>query len=80
MASFLKNPYNNFQAANSKEYITLDRGAKQGFHPKTGFNLIPGNSDVFSSEIKKYTTQYGYGSLLNILSDCDVDATDDWCK
>ncbi len=25
------NPYNNFQAANSKEYISLDKGAKQDF-------------------------------------------------
>jgi hypothetical protein len=28
IASFSTNPYNNFQAANSKEYISLDKAAK----------------------------------------------------
>jgi hypothetical protein len=45
MASFSMNPYNNFQAANSKEYISLDNAAKQDFKPETHFDLIPGNSD-----------------------------------
>jgi hypothetical protein len=76
MASFSTNPYNNFQSANSKEYIALDKGAKQDFCPKTRFNIIPGKSDAFSAEIKKCSTQFGYGSLLNVLSDCDVDAAD----
>ncbi len=51
------NPYNNFQAANSKEYISLNKGAKQDFHPETCYDIIPGNSDVFSAEIKKYDAQ-----------------------
>jgi hypothetical protein len=46
------NPFNNFHAANSKEYISLDKGAKQDFRPKIRFDLIPGNSDAFSAEIK----------------------------
>jgi hypothetical protein len=53
MASFSMNSYNNFQAANSKENISLDKGAKQYFHPETCFDLIPGISDAFSAEIKK---------------------------
>jgi hypothetical protein len=75
MASFSTNPYNNFQAANSKEYISLDKGAKQNFFLETCYNIIPGNSVVFSAEIKKYAAQFGYGSLLNVPSDCDVDAS-----
>jgi hypothetical protein len=76
MSLYSTNPYNNFQAANSKEYISLDKGAKQDFHPKTHFNLIPGNSDHFSNEVEKCSKQFGYGSLLNVPTNCDVDATD----
>jgi hypothetical protein len=39
MASFSTNPYNNFQAANSKEYISLDKAAKLDFKPDTRFDL-----------------------------------------
>jgi hypothetical protein len=52
MALFWTNPYNNFQSANSKEYIALDKEAKQDFCPETRFDIIPGNSDIFSAEIK----------------------------
>jgi hypothetical protein len=52
MALFSTNPYNNFQAANSKEYISLDKAAKQDFKPETCFDLIPGNSDPFLVEIE----------------------------
>ncbi len=76
MASFSTNPYNNFQAANSEEYITLNKGAKQDFCPETRFDIILGNSDLFSAQVKKCATQFGYGSLLNVLSNCNVDATD----
>jgi hypothetical protein len=69
MASYSTNPYNNFQAANSKEYISLDKGAKQDFRPETRFDIIPGNSDLFSAEIKKCATQFGYGALLNVTTD-----------
>jgi hypothetical protein len=47
MASFSTNPYNNFQAANSKEYISLDKGTKQDSRPETCYNIISGNSGVF---------------------------------
>ncbi len=60
MASYLTNPYNNFQAANSKEYISPDKGAKQDFRPETRFDILPGNSDLFSAEIEKCATQFGY--------------------
>ncbi len=53
MALFSTNPYNNFQAANWKEYISLDKGVKQDFCPETCFGLIPGNSDAFSAKIKR---------------------------
>ena len=76
MASYSTNPYNNFQAGNSKEYISLDKGAKQDFRPETRFDIIPGNSDLFSTEIEKCATQFGYGALLNVPSGCDIDATD----
>jgi hypothetical protein len=72
MASFSTNPYNNFQAANSKEYISLDKVAKHDFKPETHFDLIPGNSNSFLAEIE----QFGYGTLLNVPTACDVDSTD----
>ena len=76
MASYSTNPYNNYQAANSEEYISVDKGAKQDFCPETRFDIIPGNSDLFSAEIEKCSTQFGYGALLNVLSERDVNATD----
>ena len=76
MASYSTNPYNNYQAANLKEYISLDKGAKQDFRPETRFDIIPGNSDLFSAEIEKCSTQFGYGALLNVPSERNVDATD----
>jgi hypothetical protein len=76
MALFSTNPYNNFQSTIYKEYIALDKGAKQYFCPKTCFDIINGNSDAFSTEITKYSTQFGYGALLNVLSDGDIDAAD----
>jgi hypothetical protein len=38
--------------------------------------LIPGNSNPFLAEIEKYSTQFGYGGLLNIPTYCDIDPTD----
>jgi hypothetical protein len=76
MASYSTNPYNNFQATNSKEYISLDKGAKQDFRPETRFDIIPGNSNHFSAEIKKCAALFGYGALLNVLSDRAVDNSD----
>ncbi len=71
------NPCNNFQAANSKEYISLDKGAKQDFCPETPFDLIPGNSDAFSAKIERYSKQFGYGSLFNIPNNQNVDVSDE---
>ena len=56
--------------------ISLDKGAKQDFRPGTRFDIIPGNSDLFSAEIEKCAALFGYGALLNVPSDCTVDATD----
>ncbi len=69
-------PYNTFHAANSKEYIALNKGAKQNFCPETGFDLIPGNNNSFSAEIEKYGTQFEYRSLLNVPTNHGVVATD----
>jgi hypothetical protein len=76
MALFSTNPYKNFQAANSKEYLSLDKGAKQDLCPETCFDLIPGNSDAFSAKIKRYSEQFGYGSLFNIPTNQNVDTSD----
>jgi hypothetical protein len=38
--------------------------------------LIPGNGDAFLAEIEKYSTQFGYGALLNVPTACNVDSTD----
>ncbi len=76
MASFSTNPYNIFQAANSKEYISLYKAAKQDFKPETHFDLIPGNSNPFLMEIEKYSMQFDYGALLNVPTNCNVNPTD----
>jgi hypothetical protein len=73
---FSTNPYNNFQGANSKEYISLDKGAKQDFLPETRFDLIPGNSDALSAKIKIYSKQFGYGSLLSVPTNRNVGTSD----
>ncbi len=38
--------------------------------------MIPGHSDPFLAEIEKNSTQFGYGALLNVPTDCNVDPTD----
>jgi hypothetical protein len=76
MASFSMNPYNNFQAANSMKYLSLDKAAKKGFKPETCFDLIPGNSNPFLAEIEKYSLKFGYGALLNIPTDCNINPTE----
>ncbi len=73
--SFSTNPYNNYYAANSKEFISLDKAAKQDFRPGTCYDLLPGNADSFALDLKKYAKHYGYSFLLNILSMHAVDAT-----
>jgi hypothetical protein len=50
------NPYNNYYAADLKEFITLNKLAKQDFHPDTHFDLLPGNADAFAAEIEKYAS------------------------
>ena len=57
-------------------YIALDKGAKQDFCPESCFGIVPGNSDTFPAEIGKNSTQFGYGSLLNVPSNRDVNASD----
>jgi hypothetical protein len=69
------NPYNNYYAANSKEFISLDKAAKQDFKPKTRYDLLPGNADSFAADLEKYAKHYGYGFLLNVPSTRTVDPT-----
>jgi hypothetical protein len=76
MALFSLNPYSNYQAANLKECISLDKGTKQDFHPETHFDLIPGKSDAFSEKIERYSKKFGYGSLLNAPTNQNVDTSD----
>jgi hypothetical protein len=52
--SFLINPYSNYNAADSKEFIALNKLAKQDSPPGTHFDLLPGNADAFAAEIEKY--------------------------
>ncbi len=74
--SFLTNPYNNYYAANSKEFISLDKAEKQDFHPETRYDLLPGNADSFAADLEKLSKKFGYGFLLNIPTTCQTDATD----
>ncbi len=73
--SFSTNPYNNYYAANSKEFISLDKAAKQDFRPGTRYDLLPGNAGLFALDLEKYTKHYGYSFLLNVLLTRAVDAT-----
>ncbi len=53
--SFSTNPYNNYYAANSKEFISLDKATKQDFYPETHYNLLPGNANSFVANLKKFS-------------------------
>jgi hypothetical protein len=64
--SFSTNPYNNYYAANSKEYISLDKAAKQDSKPETRYDLLPGNADAFAVDLEKYAKHFGCGFLLNV--------------
>ncbi len=75
LAQFLTSPYNNFQVANLNKYTSIDKVAKQDFCPKICFDLIPGNSDAFSTEIKTHSRHFGGVSLLNITTNCDFNAS-----
>ncbi len=75
LLSFSTTPYNNYYAANSKEFISLDKAAKQDFKPETHYDLLPGNADSFAADLEKYAKHYGYGFLLNIPSTRTVDPT-----
>ena len=62
--TFSTNPYNNYFASDSKEFIALDKSAKQDFNPDKRFDLLPENADAFAAEVEKYAKQYGYSFLL----------------
>jgi hypothetical protein len=74
--SFLINPYNNYYAANLKEFISLEQAAKQDFHLETHYDLLPGIADSFAANLKKFLKQFGYGFLLNITTTRQTDTTD----
>ena len=42
--SFSTNPFNNYYAATSKEFISLDKAAKQDFKLENRYALLPGNA------------------------------------
>ncbi len=56
--------------------MLLTKEPNKTFVLRLASTLIPGNSDAISTEIKKYSTQFRYRSLLNAPSDRDVDAAD----
>jgi hypothetical protein len=73
--TFSTNPYNNYFASDSKEFIALDKSAKQDFNPDKRFDLLPENADAFAAEVEKYAKQYGYSFLLYVPTVRNVDAT-----
>ncbi len=73
--SFSTNPFNNYYAANSKEFISLDKAAKQDFKPENRYDLLPGNADSIAADLEKYAKHFGYGFLLNVHSTRTPDAT-----
>ena len=60
---------------NSKEFISLDKAAKQDFRPETRYDILPGNAESFAADLEKYSKQFGYGFLLNVPSTRTVDTT-----
>jgi hypothetical protein len=62
--------YNNFHAANLKEYISPHKEAKQDFQSETCFDLIPDNSNAFSAEIKKI-----HAIWLRISAQCPIQSS-----
>jgi hypothetical protein len=66
--SFSTNPFNNYYAANLKEFISLDKAAKQDFKSKNRYDLLPRNADSFAADLEKYAKHFGYGFLLNVPS------------
>ena len=66
--SFSTNPFNNYYAANSKEFISLDKAAKQDFKPENRYDLLPGNADSFAADLEKYAKHFGYSFLLDVPS------------
>jgi len=66
--SFSTNPFNNYYAATSKEFISLDKAAKQDFKAENRYDLLPGNADSFATDLEKYAKHYGYGFLLSVHS------------
>ncbi len=73
--TFSTNPYNNYYAANSKDFIALNKSAKQDFYLDTCFNLLPENLDAFAAAAENYAKQFGYSFLLNVPTARQVDAT-----
>jgi hypothetical protein len=57
--SFSTNPFNNYYAANLKEFISLDKATKQDFKPENRYDLLPGNADSFAAHLKKYAKHFG---------------------
>jgi hypothetical protein len=74
--SFSTNPYNNYYAANLKEFISLNKVAKQDFHPETHYDLLPGIANSFAANLETFSKQFDYGFLLNIPTIRQTDATD----
>ena len=64
---------NNYFLATSKEYIDLDKTTKQDFWLEIWFDLLPGSANSFATELDKYSKQYGYGFLFNVLTERQVD-------
>jgi hypothetical protein len=75
VVTFSTNPYNNYYAADSKEFISLNKSAKQDFHPDICFDLLPENLDAFAVAAEKYAKQFGCSFLLNVTTACQVDPT-----
>ena len=73
--SFSTNPFNNYYAATSKEFISLDKAAKQDFKAENRYDLLPGNADSFATDLEKYAKHYGYGFLLSVPSTRTADPT-----
>jgi hypothetical protein len=61
--SFLTSPYNNYYAANSEEFISLDKAAKQDFHLESCYNLLLGNANSFADNLKTFQSNLAMDSF-----------------
>ena len=70
-------PYGQYHASNSKEYMSLRNAAINNFTPEQTFQLDPSNANDYLAQIAELGQNYCYlGMTSRVATECDIDATD----